>query len=100
MKINYKGPGPGLGVLFFRSSDVDKKRTQLKDVTKKNSEASRTTRTTRTLNIEILLWRAWYVLFFDFLPGILCVFVFFSVFCFVFVFVPVKRTPRINQGNN
>ena len=40
---------------------------------------------------RILLWRAWYVLFFDFLP----VFCFFPVFCFVFVFVPVKRTPRI-----
>jgi hypothetical protein len=28
--VRYKGPGPGLGVLFFRSSDVD--------VTKKNTQ--------------------------------------------------------------
>jgi hypothetical protein len=32
---------------------------------------------------------------FDFLPGILFNFLFYHVFCFVLVFVPVKRTPRI-----
>ena len=66
-----------------RRSDVDKE---------KREPASQT----RHKTFELLLWRAWSVLFFDFLPGILCFF--FPVFCFVLVLVPVKRTPRIIQA--
>ena len=43
---------------------------------------------------RILLWRAWSVLFFDFLPGILCFFGFFSRILFRFCFCSGKEDPK------